>query len=260
MSLLLTIIGIIILGIIAIVLVKPKKLTGAEKREQAKQRMLEQDKREREKRLKLEGEAKFKAEEEERPELEVEAKSGEGQEERPELGAAILSRKEQEEQPGLEAETQSREEEEGLKLKKVDSESEQDESEVTRKPLEEVIKGKIRKSRPLSMNEQPTFKRLRETLEPEYVVLSQVSFSAILWTWSKSVRNRYNRKIVDFVICDKGFNVVAVVELDDLSHKGEEERDTERDLLFREAGITVFRYKLTPESSRILEDIKSIQL
>ncbi len=109
------------------------------------------------------------------------------------------------------------------------------------------------------MNEQPLFMRLRETLEPEYVVLAQVSFSAILWTWSKPVRNRFNRKIVDFVVCDKGFNVIAVIELDDSSHKDKKERDTERDLILTEAGITVFRYRYTPESFKILEDIKSVK-
>lgn len=128
-----------------------------------------------------------------------------------------------------------------------------------KKSLEDVIKGKIRKSRPITMNEQPTFSKLRETLEPEYVVLAQVSFGAILWTRSQAIRNRFNRKIADFVVCDKGFNVVAVIELDDASHKGNEEKDAERDLLLNEAGIPVFRYTSTPESSKILEDIKSVR-
>lgn len=133
------------------------------------------------------------------------------------------------------------------------------EVEKEKKPLEEVIKGKIRKSRPLSMNEQPTLKRLRETLEPKYVVLAQVSFGAILWTWSYAVRNRYNRKIADFVVCDQGFNVVAVIELDDSSHEGNEKKDAERDLLLEEAGIAVFRYRFTPEVSQILRDINSVE-
>ncbi|WP_235985908.1 DUF2726 domain-containing protein [Acinetobacter baretiae] len=125
-------------------------------------------------------------------------------------------------------------------------------------PLDQVIKGKIRKSRPITMNEQPMFKKLRETLEPEYVVLAQVSFGAILWTRSQAIRNRFNRKIVDFVVCDQAFNVVAVIELDDASHKGNEQKDIERDMLLNEAGITVFRYTFTPESSKILKDIQSV--
>lgn len=120
-----------------------------------------------------------------------------------------------------------------------------------------AIQGKIRKSRILTMNEQPIFRKLRETLEPEYTVLSQVSFSAILWTYSRAVRNRFNRKIVDFVVCDQAFNVIAVIELDDSSHNGQEKRDAERDLLFQEAGIKVIRYRNTPESWRIKQDVQN---
>lgn len=126
--------------------------------------------------------------------------------------------------------------------------------------LQEAIKGKVRKSRPLTMNEQPMFNRLRKTLEPEYVVLAQVSFNALVWARSQAVRNRFNRKMADFVVCDQGFNVIAVVELDDSSHKGNEDKDAERDLLLNEAGITVFRYPFTPDASKILQDIKSVQL
>ncbi len=231
--------------ILFVVLVKRKKLSKAQEREQARKRTLERDRREREKReiLKID-EPKVRAEE---VTLRIEAET-----------------KIEQEPLNIESKTTGKEEclaIEGECLNvEGETESEENEAEIAKKPLEEVIKGKIRKSRPLSMNEQPTFKKLRETLEPEYVVLSQVSFGAILWTWSKAVRNRYNRKIVDFVVCDKGFNVVAVIELDDSSHKGKEERDAERDLLLSEAGITVIRYKFTPESSQILEDIKSIKL
>jgi very-short-patch-repair endonuclease len=219
----LIIIGIMIFGIIAAALIKPKKLTEAEKRERARERMLERDKAEREK---IELKAKQKVEEESKAKAEAEEES----------------------KAKAEAE-----------VKTEVQETPEETAELEKKPLEEVIKGKIRKSRPLTMNEQPMFSKLRETLEPEYVVLAQVSFGAILWTWSKAVRNRFNRKIVDFVVCDKSFNVIAVVELDDSSHKGKEEKDAERDLLFKEAGITVLRYKFTPESSKIREDIKTIK-
>ncbi|UYF72059.1 DUF2726 domain-containing protein [Acinetobacter ursingii] len=260
MPLLLIVIGIIVFGILAAALIKPKKLSEAEKREQARKRILEQDKRERDKRLKLEEKAK----EEARIKLDLEEKQKAEEVEKLRLEDERKNKVERDElletEKKLEAETiNSVKEAEDDTLKEIE-ESEEETLEVEKKPLEEVIRGKIRKSRPLTMNEQPMFKKLRDTLEPEFVVLSQVSFGAILWTRYKSVRNRFNRKIVDFVICDKGFNVIAVIELDDSSHKGKEERDSERDLLLNEAGITVFRYKLTPESSKILEDIKSVKL
>lgn len=106
----------------------------------------------------------------------------------------------------------------------------------------------------LTMNEQPTFSRLKEAV-PEYSVLAQVSFSAMLTTSGYATRNRFNRKMADFVICDRGFNVVAVVELDDASHKGREDKDAERDAMFVEAGLKVIRYKRTPSTEQIRKDL-----
>ena len=234
---------LIFFGIIAAIIIKPEKLTEAEKRERARQRMLERDKAEREK---IQLKAKQKAEEE--------------------LRAKEIAKTEEESksESKAKAEDESKAETESKNEVEVESKPEEDETpeetiELEKKPLEEIIKGKIRKSRPLTMNEQPMFTKLREVLEPEYIVLAQVSFGAILWTRSKAIRNRFNRKMVDFVICDKGFNVIAVIELDDSSHKGKEERDAERDLLLNEANITVFRYKFIPESWKIRDDIKSIK-
>ena len=219
---------LIFFGIIAAILIKPEKLTEAEKREKAKKRMLERDKFEKEKlEFKTKAEDAIKADIEE-----PKANSGEAFQTTADAGTEVDNQIE---------------------------ESIEDATEIDKKPLEEVIKGKIRKSRPLTMNEQPMFTKLREILEPEYIVLAQVSFGAILWTRSKAVRNRFNRKIVDFVICDKAFNVIVVIELDDSSHKGKEERDAERDLLLNEADIAVIRYKFIPDPEKIRNDIKSIK-
>ena len=106
----------------------------------------------------------------------------------------------------------------------------------------------------LTMNEQPTFNRLKEAL-PEYSVLAQVSFSAMITSTGQATRNRFNRKMADFVICDKAFNVVAVVELDDSSHKGREDKDAERDELLKEAGLKVIRYKRTPSAEQVRKDL-----
>lgn len=106
----------------------------------------------------------------------------------------------------------------------------------------------------LTMNEQPTFHRLKEAL-PEYSVLAQVSFCAMITATGWATRNRFNRKMADFVICDKAFNVVAVVELDDSSHKGREDKDAERDAMLTEAGLKVIRYKRTPSKEQIRKDL-----
>ncbi|WP_202732806.1 DUF2726 domain-containing protein [Acinetobacter pittii] len=111
------------------------------------------------------------------------------------------------------------------------------------------IKGK----RIITMNEQPTFMKLKEAL-PEHIILAQVAFSAFMTAQGYATRNLFNRKVADFVVLDKAFNIVAIVELDDSSHKGKEDFDAERDALIQEAGFKVIRYKRTPELAQIHSD------
>ncbi|MBJ9424086.1 DUF2726 domain-containing protein [Acinetobacter seifertii] len=111
------------------------------------------------------------------------------------------------------------------------------------------IKGK----RIITMNEQPTFMKLKEAL-PEHIILAQVAFSAFMTAQGYATRNLFNRKVADFVVLDKAFNIVAIVELDDSSHKGKENFDAERDALIHEAGFKVIRYKRTPELVQIHRD------
>lgn len=105
----------------------------------------------------------------------------------------------------------------------------------------------------LTMNEQPTFLRLIEAL-PEHHVLAQVSFNAFMTAKCYATRNLFNRKVADFVVLDNKFNVVAIVELDDSSHKGKEGKDAERDALIVEAGYKVIRYQRTPDTEKIKID------
>jgi len=121
-----------------------------------------------------------------------------------------------------------------------------------------AIKGKrprrgeseISRKDPLTKNEQPMYFRLVEAL-PEHIVLAQVAFSALLKTGKQATRNRFNRKVADFVICEKSFRVIACVELDDSSHKGREEQDRERDQLLTNAGYRVIRYKKVPNIDEV---------
>ncbi|ENX46106.1 MULTISPECIES: DUF2726 domain-containing protein [Acinetobacter] len=115
------------------------------------------------------------------------------------------------------------------------------------------IKGK----RIITMNEQPTFIKLREGL-PEHIILAQVAFSAFMTAQGYATRNLFNRKVADFIVLDKAFNIVAIVELDDSSHKGKEKFDAERDALIQEAGFRVVRYKRTPELAQIHADFNIV--
>lgn len=105
----------------------------------------------------------------------------------------------------------------------------------------------------ITMNEQPTFMKLKEAL-PEHIILAQVAFSAFMTAQGYATRNLFNRKVADFVVLDKAFNIVTIVELDDSSHKGKEKFDAERDALIHEAGFKVIRYKRTPELIQIHGD------
>lgn len=105
----------------------------------------------------------------------------------------------------------------------------------------------------ITMNEQPTFMKLKEAL-PEHIILAQVAFSAFMTAQGYATRNLFNRKVADFVVLDKAFNIVAIVELDDSSHEGKEKFDAERDALIHEAGFKVIRYKRTPELVQIHRD------
>lgn len=110
---------------------------------------------------------------------------------------------------------------------------------------------------PLTKNEQPMYFRLKEAL-PEYEILAQVAFSALITAKQRAVRSTFDRKVADFVVCSRAFHVLAVVELDDSSHKGKEAADHARDALLTSAGYKVLRYKRVPDIDQIRKDIQPI--
>src|SRR4051812_4861762 len=78
--------------------------------------------------------------------------------------------------------------------------------------------------RPLSPPEQVLYFRLVKAL-PEHIVLAQVQLSRFLGVKkghsAQAWLNRINRMSADFVVCQKDATVVAVIELDDVSHGNE---------------------------------------
>ena len=102
--------------------------------------------------------------------------------------------------------------------------------------------------------EKIMFSELRDAV-PECYIFVQVSFGAILWSASQATRNRYNRKITDFVVTDNAFNILAVIELDDKSHDGKKQQDAERDAMLKEAGYKVLRYRHMPDKQKLRADI-----
>lgn len=100
---------------------------------------------------------------------------------------------------------------------------------------------------PLTIEEQKLYWKLKKAL-PDYEILSQVSFNAFIVTKGDNQKERHakhntaRQKVADFLICDRGFNVIAVIELDDKSHN--KEKDEKRDAMLKEAGIKTQRYRV----------------
>ena len=117
-------------------------------------------------------------------------------------------------------------------------------------------KGSFVKKPLATANEQPMFWRLTECFpQPEHVVLCQVSFGALLRAKSGASRYSFSQKMADFVLLDKSFKVLAVIELDDSSHKEREKEDANRDAMLTEAGYRVLRYAKTPDRAKLLSDM-----
>ncbi len=110
----------------------------------------------------------------------------------------------------------------------------------------------LKKPTLLSAREQGCYWRLVEHLSPDFIVLAQVGFSQLLSVKGGTGEQNYalfgtmRQKVADFVVCRKDLSVVAVIELDDSSHRGKEEQDKKRDAAVRQAGLLAFRLPNTP--------------
>jgi very-short-patch-repair endonuclease len=103
--------------------------------------------------------------------------------------------------------------------------------------------------KPLSNPEQVLYFRLCKAL-PEHIVLAQVALSRMLGVNKGSNFgmwfNRINRMSADFVLCSKDSTIVAVIELDDASHKkaNREAADAKKDKALESAGIRIVRWQV----------------
>lgn len=113
----------------------------------------------------------------------------------------------------------------------------------------------------MTANEREFFERLARAL-PDCHVFPQVAFNALLdarkglgWQERGQTRNRFDRKVADYVICRRDtFEVLAIVELDDRTHRAE--KDEQRDALLTSAGYRVIRFQSRSKPSE--EEIKQV--
>lgn len=119
--------------------------------------------------------------------------------------------------------------------------------------------------RPLSLQRKPVMTarerkmyHLLQTVLPECTVLAQVAFSALVTAKGWANRNRFDRKVADFVLCNQQLHVIAVIELDDRSHAGRERQDKERDAMLRLAGYVTLRYANLPTQQALRADVEQL--
>jgi len=141
-------------------------------------------------------------------------------------------------------------------------------SKSTKKPTK-IFVNQIVKTNLMTEFEQKMYECLCNAL-PKSVIFPQVSFNSLIqeneeinaWEVKSGIRNKFNRKVVDFVIYDKDIHqVLAIVELDDPSHLSTKQIqiDKERDQMLRQAGYFVLRFTEIPEFGEIIKKMRAIR-
>lgn len=104
------------------------------------------------------------------------------------------------------------------------------------------------KSPLLGVRAQELYRLLVQAL-PDHVILAEVAFSQMIKVSGGTDREDFRKsltarqKVADFVVCDKSFSVVAVIELDDSTHSAA--KDAKRDEIIREAGSKTIRWHVS---------------
>lgn len=110
----------------------------------------------------------------------------------------------------------------------------------------------------LTEHEKKLFNQLIQL--PNCHVFAQVSLAAFLHTQGWKTRNKFIRKIADFVITDPNLNILAVIELDDKSHDNKIDADKARDKMIQTAGYKTLRYRKMPTINQLYNDVFGISL
>lgn len=106
--------------------------------------------------------------------------------------------------------------------------------------------GAYRRRKLMTENEREFFVRLVNAL-PDHYIYPQVALSGLIEPSGTNRRSAHADRLriaqqrADFVICDAGCEVVAVVELDDRTHSAK--KDQLRDSRLEQAGIRTIRFQ-----------------
>jgi len=118
-----------------------------------------------------------------------------------------------------------------------------------------AVKGRFESRPPLTRKDQAMYQRLVEAFPaPGYTVLAAVSVAALLDPKGGAKLRKYAQKRAGFVLLDRSFQVLAIIELDNTGPNGEES-DTSSDAMFKSAGYKVMRYRKLPEAERLRSEV-----
>jgi len=136
-----------------------------------------------------------------------------------------------------------------------------------------ILVTQIERTNLMTEFEQKMYEVLCRAL-PKSQIFVQVSFNSLIkeneqikawqdaWQLKQGIRNKFNRKVVDFVIYDvENHQVLAIVELDDPSHLNPKQiaQDEQRDLMLKQAGYFVLRFTQIPTFTEIIEKMRAIR-
>lgn len=85
---------------------------------------------------------------------------------------------------------------------------------------------------PMLTAREREFHRLLVSAYPDHLVFGQVALSQLIAVKpgafnSEFIRSRYKQLVADFVLCRSDYGIVAVIEVDDLSHLRPDRQDAD---------------------------------
>lgn len=115
-------------------------------------------------------------------------------------------------------------------------------------------------ARVVTQREEPLWQLLTNLCPAlDLVCMPQVHFGAFLDAGrGYRISSKLNKR-ADFLICSTDLMPLAVIELDDSTHKGREKRDAERDRLVGSAGVRVIRYPQVPARLVLARDLLDLR-
>lgn len=133
---------------------------------------------------------------------------------------------------------------------------------TARKKKRYLLSGKFYKKVPLMNYSELQFFKFFSSTFPNWYLFPQIPFSCIVQPKTKKSESfqkqlwKINQKRVDFLVCDKKFNSLFIVEIDGASHRYKKQQDKDRDVFFEECQLPTLRLSIDDVQSLNIEELK----